>query len=208
MSICIVAATSLELQHLTTSDKYNLLITGIGTAATVYHLTKKIHESKPSLIIQAGIAGSFGQQPLGTPLIVQQDRFADLGVLEQSQWKDLFDMGLQQPATRPYNNGWLVNPHDNLLNNLPWQKVSAITIHEITTNPERIRQYESKYQPAIESMEGAAFHYVCLQESIPFIQLRTTSNYIGERDKNKWQMQLAIRNLADGLQQIVNMFAK
>ena len=44
-------------------------------------------------------------------------------------------------------------------------------------------------------MEGAAFHYVCLQENIPFVQLRAISNFVGERDKSKWLMKEAIENL-------------
>jgi futalosine hydrolase len=35
-------------------------------------------------------------------------------------------------------------------------------------------------------MEGAALHYTCLMEKIPFMQLRSISNYIAERDKSKW----------------------
>jgi futalosine hydrolase len=31
-------------------------------------------------------------------------------------------------------------------------------------------------------MEGAALHFVCLQEDISFIQLRAISNFVGERD--------------------------
>ena len=34
-------------------------------------------------------------------------------------------------------------------------------------------------------MEGAALHYACIMEHIPFIQLRAVSNFVGERDKNK-----------------------
>jgi hypothetical protein len=37
-------------------------------------------------------------------------------------------------------------------------------------------------------MEGAALHYMGRDLFIPFIQLRAVSNYIGERDKNKWKM--------------------
>ncbi len=44
-------------------------------------------------------------------------------------------------------------------------------------------------------MEGAALHFVCLRERIPFLQLRTISNKIGERDKTKWNIGLAILNL-------------
>ena len=44
-------------------------------------------------------------------------------------------------------------------------------------------------------MEGAALHYVCLQQSVPFLQIRSISNEVGERDKSKWRMKEAVENL-------------
>ena len=81
--------------------------------------------------------------------------------------------------------------------------VDAITINEITTNENRISILNEKYHPAVESMEGAAFHFVCLQENIPFLQLRAVSNYVGERDKSKWKIDLAIKNLNLELAKII-----
>jgi len=56
-----------------------------------------------------------------------------------------------------------------------------------------------KYNPAVESMEGAAFHYACLLEKIPFFQLRSISNYVEVRDKSKWKIPLAIQQLNENL---------
>jgi futalosine hydrolase len=130
--------------------------------------------------------------------MVTQDRFADLGVEENNQWLDVYDLGLSNPNDPPFKNGWLKN--DNLVSlhsEIPM--VSAITINEVTTNSSRIKCLQEKYQASIESMEGAALHFVCLQENIPFIQLRAVSNYIGERDKRNWQMQKAILSLNEQL---------
>ena len=44
-------------------------------------------------------------------------------------------------------------------------------------------------------MEGAALHYVSLMEKIPFIQIRSISNYIAERNKRNWNMKEAVENL-------------
>jgi futalosine hydrolase len=52
-----------------------------------------------------------------------------------------------------------------------------------------------RYDCCVESMEGAAFHYVCLQEGMPFAQVRAISNYVTPRDKSQWQMKDAIVNL-------------
>lgn len=207
MHICIVSATSLELQYLNhiPKDRHNVLITGVGAAATTYQLMKHLVTGRPGLFLQAGIAGSFDEGlPLGQPVIINADRFADLGVHENNQWNDVFDMNLTESAIHPYSNGWLINPHHNLLSAANLPIVKSISISEITTGAARIKQLKDKYNPAIESMEGAAFHYVCLQEGIPFLQLRTISNYVGERDKSKWQMRLALENLAAQVQLIID----
>ena len=48
-------------------------------------------------------------------------------------------------------------------------------------------------------MEGAAFHYLCLQEQVPFLQLRAISNHVGERNKANWKLKEAIHNLNEKL---------
>jgi futalosine hydrolase len=48
-------------------------------------------------------------------------------------------------------------------------------------------------------MEGAALHYVGLQENIAFLQLRSVSNAIGVRDKTRWNIPLAIGRLNEQL---------
>lgn len=207
MSTCIVAATTLELQYLSGAikEKNKVLITGVGTASTIYHVMQELQHNKPSLILQAGIAGSFDEElPLGQAVVINADCFADLGVDENDQWNDVFDMKLAEAGSHPYSNGWLINPHHDLLGAAGLPIVKSISINEVTTSSTRIRQLRDKYNPSVESMEGAAFHYVCLQMGIPFIQLRTISNYVGERNKEKWKMRQAVENLAEQIQQVIN----
>ncbi len=52
-----------------------------------------------------------------------------------------------------------------------------------------------KFGAEVESMEGAAFHYVCLQQKINFLQLRSISNRVGERDKSKWKLKRQLKTL-------------
>lgn len=205
MPVCIVAATPLELEPLIpfiTDRQFHILITGVGAVSATYHLAQTLQQHKPSLVLQAGIAGSFDENiPLGQAVAVEKDRFADIGVMENAQWNDAFDMKLADPNDPPFSSGWLVNPFEQLLTcGLP--RVNAITISEVTTHPQKITLLRNKYQPAIESMEGAALHYVCLLQGIPFLQLRTISNYVGERDKSRWQIKTAINNLADSIRSI------
>ena len=214
MYILLIAATPFELQSVTDflqvhdftvgGHDFGLLITGIGSTATTYQLTKSIQQRRPDYLVQAGIGGSFpGKFPPGTVVFVSEEISGDLGVEENGVFRDLFDMGLQQAGTPPTTSKWLVNPfiHDWAVYGLPF--VKAVTVNEITTRPSRIEQLQQKYAATVESMEGLAFHFVALQEGIPFIQLRSISNYVGERDKGKWKMKEAITALND---QLINIF--
>jgi futalosine hydrolase len=52
-----------------------------------------------------------------------------------------------------------------------------------------------QFNPQIESMEGAAVFYVCLKTNINCIQIRTISNNVERRNKNNWNIPLALKNL-------------
>ena len=112
--------------------------------------------------------------------------------------KTLFDLDLVPANQPPYQKGWLINPHP-IVKKLRLPKATGISVNEITTHLQKVRFYKKQFNPLIESMEGAALHYVALQEGIPFIQLRSTSNYIAERNKKNWNMPAAIQSLNQSL---------
>ena len=85
---------------------------------------------------------------------------------------------------------------------------TGITVNEITTRKERIKQLKKKYEPLTESMEGAALHYVCRSMGTSFLQMRTISNYVGERDKSKWMIKEAIHNLNSTLLKYIDKLYK
>lgn len=203
MQVLLTAATAKEigplLEEYRTSNKFrevDVLITGIGLTSTAYHLTRQLHLKKPELIIQAGVAGGFDKKmPLGSVVVVKQDTIADQSVIELKKLKTLFDLNLVPQNQFPFRKGWLVNPHLALAAKSKLKAVKAISVNQITTSKQMIRFYENEFHPVTESMEGAALHYVCLMEQIPFLQIRSISNYIGERDKKKWNMKESILNL-------------
>ncbi len=206
MTCLLVAATSFEISPFIESyrnsnyqsgDKHELdiLITGIGLTASTYSITKQINLKRPDIVIQAGIAGCFDRNiPLASVFAVKQDRIADLGVVKKDEFRSLFDSGLADPNHYPYSRGWLVNKSD-AIKKTKLKKVKAISVNEISTQKRRIKFYEDSFEPVLESMEGAALHHVCLMEKIDFFQLRSVSNYIGERNKKNWRLQTSIDNL-------------
>ncbi|ULQ56755.1 futalosine hydrolase [Flavihumibacter rivuli] len=207
MHCLLVAATPQEIapftDHLCTTEKLehidfdiDILITGVGSNAATYAITRYLQHKKPDLVIQAGVAGSFDPEtPLGSVFAVKQDVFADQGVEEERSFKDIFDLDLQGKNEDPYKKGMLPNPYTNLVKRTRLKKATGITVNEITTNKKRAAHYAEKFKANLESMEGASLHYVCLMEHIPFLQVRAISNYIGERNKKKWKLNDAIQNL-------------
>jgi futalosine hydrolase len=183
--------------------KLDLLITGIGVASTIYNLTKSLLQTKYDFVIQAGIAGSFTDDlQRGEVVLVREDTFADCGVEEGGVFKNLFDSGLADENDFPFTKGWLINENE-FLNAGVLKTIKAITINKITNNATEINQQKNIFNADIESMEGAALHYVCLQTGIPFLQIRSISNKVGERDKTKWKMKEAIRNLNNEVEKII-----
>ncbi|GAA4732559.1 hypothetical protein GCM10023229_08100 [Flavisolibacter ginsenosidimutans] len=197
-----IAAT---IQQLSFEENRSIkaLITGIGAMTTTYALTKAIVSLRPDAIIQAGVGGTLDEgQELGNVVAVQSEVVGDLGVQEKNNFLSLFDLHLLSNDTLPWTNRKLTNDNKVLFAcGLPL--VDGVTVNEISTNKERIEHYRTTYNAKVESMEGAALHYVGLMERIPFLQIRSLSNFIGERDKTKWAMQKAIVNLNRELQRIL-----
>ena len=210
MDILLIAATAKEIEpffeyyrNTKKIQNIDILITGIGLTATTYRLLKQLHLKRPDIVIQAGVAGCFDRKiPLGTVVVVKKEAIADQSVIELKKLKTLFDLALIPQDQFPFKKGWLEN-NSEALKKTRIKKVNAISINEITTSKQRVKFYEQAFQPTIESMEGAALHYTCLMEKIPFIQLRSISNYIAERDKTKWDMRRSIANLNGALIDLV-----
>ena len=205
MNLLIVAATEFEIEpFIQHKKKVDVLITGVGIPATVYHLTKKLITDKYDFVIQAGIAGSFPERlNLGEVVGIKQDTFADIGIEETGNFQSLFDTGFIKKNDFPFQDGWLVN-HHSVLQKSALPLANAITVNKISDSDKQNKMVMEKFGADVESMEGAAFHYVCLQQKIHFLQLRGISNYVGERDKSKWKMKDAIQNLNSALVKIVD----
>jgi futalosine hydrolase len=214
-NILVAAATAKEITPFLSSlrqgqfNKKNIdiLITGIGLTASTYTLTKQVALKKYEIVIQAGVAGSFDLDiPLGEVVAVKQDTIADQSVIELEKLKTLFDLDLVPQDQDPYKKGWLINPNKEVLKKTNLNIVKGVSVNQISTSKQMIQFYRDMFDPVTESMEGAALHYVCLMEKVFFVQIRSISNYIGERNKKKWNMMDSIINLNESLVRIINNY--
>lgn len=210
MKILLITATSLELEGLvskameTGPHSLQTMVTGIGLVSTTHAIMQEIFRSRPALIIQAGIAGSFGDRlKPGTAVAVEKEVVADMGVYEKEGYRDIFDMGLAGPHSHPYRHGCLVNPHDEIIQKTGLECVSSVSVNEITTDPKRMDLFSQRYKADIESMEGAALHHACIMQEVPFVQIRGISNQVGERDKSKWKTKEAVTAVSKALSTLI-----
>lgn len=185
----------------------DFMLTGIGTTSTCYRLTKKLAEAeaegnKYSLAINIGIAGSYDveQFPIGSVSLVDKEYFGDLGFQTSSGFVSLFDSAALDSNLFPYTDGALNSVKlpeyfEELIKS--YKRATGVTVQTVTGTEETRRRLMERYKPQIESMEGAAFFYVCLNEHVNFFELRTVSNAVGVKDQTQWNTPIALRSLTD-----------
>ncbi|MGA1847129.1 hypothetical protein [Deferribacter abyssi] len=165
-----------------------IIVTGIGkvnvtVSATHFFCT---HDDVEEAYL-VGIAGAYKECELdiGDVVSVEQDFFVDEGLIEDNCLKMLNEIGFAVCE----DNKTVFKTIDNL------RHVNANTVSLLSSTDKLANLYKSKTDASIESMEGAAFGLVCRKFNVTAYQIRSISNYCGDRKKQKWNVKLAIRNL-------------
>lgn len=202
MKLLLVAATLPEIQPLLSAysivygsdDKIigkhhvKVLVTGAGMVSTAFSMGKHLSQYSYDLAINLGIAGSFDFSiALGEVCAVKEDTFAELGAEDGDEFLSFDSLGLGISCHSDRHNPSFST--DSL------REVSAITVNKIHGNELSIANVMKRFNPQIESMEGASFFYACDQSGIPCVQIRAISNYVERRNRENWDIQLAITNL-------------
>lgn len=221
MQILIVAATEKEIagvfeafdQPLPYSGevdykghRISFLVTGVGLVATTFSLTKILCERKFDIALNVGVCGSFNRSlQLGQVVNITSDTFGDLGVQDDETFLTLSEIGLLDPDSHPFEQGWMKFSLDPLKTSTTKNltRVKALSVNTGSGNEAAIEKTFRKFAPDVESMEGAAFMYVCLHQGQAAMQIRAISNYVERRDRSKWQIPLALKNLSHTLVKLI-----
>jgi len=211
MRILIIAATELELSdirpHLSRIPKnvsLNYKVTNIGCLQTCYHLFDSLIKNKYHFVLQIGIAGSLDENiPIGSICQVISEQLGDLGSEDANgALIDALELGLMNNTDFPFTNGTIVNEFTLPIKEL--YPVAGCTVNKTSGNTQNINRFKRKYPDCqIENMEGAAIFYVCKNMNIPFMEIRSISNMVEERNKDNWNIKLALSVLEDNIEQIV-----
>lgn len=221
MKILIVAATWMEVnlvaEDLGTGEEENhmlksyrmgetdvdILVTGIGTVFTTFHLSNVLRDKHYDLVMNIGIAGSLSDKlKIGEVVNVVYDEFADLGVETQSEFLTLFESGFIDGNEYPFENGAL-KASSFPLGGQPLKKVRGITANKTHRQAGSIEKIRSKFSAQIESAEGAAVFYVCRWMGVKCCQIRAISNFVEPTDASAWNIPLALENLKEAIHQVL-----
>ena len=215
MNILIVSATYLEIESLLTHFSFieqknqklhfytyknhtvDVLISGVGMTSTAYWLGKTLNSNVYDCAINLGIAGSFNDSVrLGEVVNITSDRISELGAEDGENFLSLIDMNLIVDEGFISPNGEMMNTiqiENEELNSL--RKVKSITVNTAHGEESSIKKITQLFNPDTETMEGAAFYYACLLEGIKCTQVRAISNKVKPRNKENWDIPLALSNL-------------
>lgn len=217
MNILIVSATYIEIEPLLTHFSFieqqnqklrcytyenhtiDVLIPGVGMTCTAYWMGKTLNSSLYDCALNLGLAGSFNEGiRIGEVVNITSDRISELGAQDGEKFLSLIDMDLIVDEDFTLVNGEMMNTiqiENEELNSL--RKVKSISVNTAHGEELAIEKIKQLFNPDVENMEGAAFYYACLLEGITCAQVRAVSNKVELRNKENWNIPLAIKNLTE-----------
>ena len=209
MKILLVAATESEIEPTLTcinslenagslnGNIINVLITGVGITATAFALGTALALTEYDLAINCGIAGAFDRSlKIGEVVSVSLDCFSELGAEDGEDFLTIDELGFGKSSIKPtqlYRSSFV-----------SFKQVRSITVNKVHGNDESIYKTVERLNPQTESMEGAAFFYACNETNLSCLQLRAISNYIERRNRDNWNIALAVKNLNENLIDLLN----
>jgi len=224
MNILIVSATYIEIEPLLLQFQFeqeinqkqrsytyknhqiDVLIPGVGMNCTAYWMGKTLATKLYDVAINLGLAGSFDDNlTIGEVVNITSDQLSELGAEDGESFLSLIDMDLIMDEDFILNNGEMENTipiQNETIESLP--KVKAITVNTTHGDSESIKKVKDLFNPQVESMEGASFFYACLLEGISCSQIRSVSNRVEKRNKDNWNIPLAVKNLCSTALKIIN----
>ncbi len=200
----------LTIQEGTIHDKpVAYIISGIGKTNASRGTAILIEQFSPRVIVHLGVGGAYSSSYLrtGDIAIAEKEIYGDEGVL----LKDGFH------STEMIGIPFLVKGRKKFFNEFPLDKTlfrtairtshvihqashitvksgPFLTLSTCTGTLKRAKELERTFHAICENMEGAAVAHVCVSCGIPMVEIRGISNMVGERNKKKWDVNLAAEN--------------
>jgi futalosine hydrolase len=175
---------------------------GVGKVEASLRLSRHLATvPPPELVVNFGVAGVFEGHGLdvGDVCVVSEETLADEGVVTDAGFEDLVALGLAASQRWSADAAWTQRVA-KALGDVP--RVRGTTVSTISGTDAVAAAYATRTGAAVESMEGAAVARVCEAYGVPWVQVRSISNRVGERSRGGWDLRLAKARLHDAVRRL------
>ncbi|EMG36907.1 futalosine hydrolase [Desulfocurvibacter africanus PCS] len=176
--------------------------TGIGPVNAAFGLGMALACHRVRGVLNLGLAGSFDSKrlPLGSLAVAASETWPEFGLYGEA---GLDPRGLKlaqaQTPDGPVFGRIGLNPSaaaSAMGLHLPgWPSVHGLTVAGVSGCATRAQELRARHAADMESMEGFALALGCLRAGLPFLEIRSISNFVGLRPPQGWDMPLALRAL-------------
>ncbi|TQS43211.1 futalosine hydrolase [Cryptosporangium phraense] len=197
MNLLVVTAVQAELDALGVDG----LVGGVGPVAAAVSTAMALGSGTYDLVLSTGLAGGFaGRAPIGSIVVADTVRWADLGADTDEGFLDLAGLGLAGGDVLASPGGrWVTDALD-----LPVLTGEILTLSTMTGTDRRGAELASVHPSAVaEAMEGYGVAWAAQAAGVPWAELRAISNLVGRRDRSAWNIPLAFESLRTAVAALV-----
>lgn len=192
MKLLIVTAVDAEADAVRRglSGDHDVAVIGVGPAAAAAGTARLLATQGPyDGVINAGVAGGLaGRVDIGDTVIATESVSAELGVALPDRFQPLDELGFGSNT---------VTCDPSLTARVPGTRGVVLTLATITGTPSLAAALAQRYPRALaEAMEGFGVATAARQARLPFAEIRTVSNRVGDRDVAGWDWDAGFHALA------------
>lgn len=199
----ILIATSVEqekeavLRGIGEHKHIDVVVVGVGSAKAAANTAIALTKNRYDLVINMGIAGGFRDKTdIGSVIIADEIICSDLGSETQDGFLTVEQLGFG-------TNRYVL--HEQLVASVvkklhtarfPMTKGPILTVSTTTGTEATMHKLKNRFPHAVgEAMEGYGVAVAAHEFSIPVLEIRTISNFIGPRDRKSWKIPDALNML-------------
>ena len=207
MNILIITAVQAEADAIGRLPGATVVAGGVGRTNAAASTTRAILQDGPfSLVISAGIAGILPGSGLdiGDVLISSECVYMEEGIETPDGFQDMDAMGFPLGEFK----GNHVPVDFDVLQRCPdgFQKGPIATVATCSGTDDLARLVHQRTGAMAEAMEGAAVVHAAALLDIPGIEIRSMSNFTGNRASQKWDIAKALEALRPAIKSLLSSF--
>ncbi len=201
--ILAIAATQLEMDPFVevikgAKNQCVTLVGGVGPVETALRLTQFLAKQHHTvdLVVSFGIGGAYingeNEYPGLLDICLAESEIAgDFGICMDNSMQ-YFEKPLSGGVEYRVSQQWLYTCGQILIQEqIDFYSGTFITVNSVSGTKKRGDMLQRRWNGLCENMEGAAVARVCREFGLPFVELRSISNLVEDRNPASWKLREA-----------------